>query len=252
MARAKRTDRAEARRRYRASVADPIEADESDLDDETATPAEKSGPARPAPAVAPRPGILSAFRSSFRRIELRDDLRALPQLLRHWSFLVPVVLSGVAVVLTEYYPKEPIAAAVGQYFSGVAPLGAVFIAGFFAPRAAWLVGALVSLASAAFLSLSYIVRFAGLPDNVFVDLGVGQQLLVSTSEIKASLPGVITQALTAGPLYGAFFAAAAAWYKRFLNRASPNRQRPASTTGRRPDGKQPKRNEQRPILARRR
>ena len=252
MARAKRTGRAEARRRYRASFADPIEAEDSDLEADAATQAAPSGAAPPGPADTRRPSILAAFRSSFRRIELRDDLRALPQLLRHWSFLVPVILSGVAVVLTEYFPKEPIAAAVGQYFSGVAPLGAVFIAGFFAPRAAWLVGALVSLASAAFLSLSYIVRFAGLPDNVFVDLGVGQQLLVATNEIKASLPNVIAQALTAGPLYGAFFAAAASWYKRFLNRASPNRQRPSSTTGRRPDGKQPKRNEQRPILARRR
>ena len=109
MARAKRTGRAEARRRYRASFADPIEAEDSDLEADAATQAAPTGAAPPGPADTRRPSILAAFRSSFRRIELRDDLRALPQLLRHWSFLVPVILSGVAVVLTEYFPKEPIA-----------------------------------------------------------------------------------------------------------------------------------------------
>jgi hypothetical protein len=62
---------------------------------------------------------------------------------------------------------------------------------------------------------------------------------------------LLGQALTYGVPMSMFFASAAAWYKRFLNRANPNRNRPTQA-GRRPDGKQPKRNEQRPILARRR
>ena len=51
---------------------------------------------------------------------------------------------------------------------------------------------------------------------------------------------------------GAFFAAAAAWYRRFLNRASPNRPRPNTPTSRRPDGKVARKPQQRPMLARRR
>ncbi|MEA2518569.1 MAG: hypothetical protein QOF49_649, partial [Chloroflexota bacterium] len=65
---------------------------------------------------------------------------------------------------------------------------------------------------------------------------------------------VLSQALTVGVPSAALFAAAAAWYRRFLNRANPNRprQRPGGSSGRRPDGKVAKKNTQRPMLARRR
>ena len=63
---------------------------------------------------------------------------------------------------------------------------------------------------------------------------------------------ILTNALFAGVPSGAFFAAAAAWYRRFLKLASPNRQAQSRSTGKRPDGKVAKKNESRPILARRR
>ena len=98
MARAKRTDRAEARRRYRAANAEPLD-DLDDLDDELL--AAETDPRRPRatpPArevrpgrrrgdrdgrigARPRPSIGAAFRSAFRPIDLRGDLRALPRLL---------------------------------------------------------------------------------------------------------------------------------------------------------------------------
>ena len=51
----------------------------------TAAPAAPPRPAR----RRPRPGIGYAFRSSFRPLDLRGDLKALPRLLRHPAFLVP-------------------------------------------------------------------------------------------------------------------------------------------------------------------
>jgi hypothetical protein len=49
----------------------------------------------------------------------------------------------------------------------------------------------------------------------------------------------VLAAFTIGPILGAFFASAAAWYRRFLYLNNPNRgrgRRPASA-GRRPDGR---------------
>jgi hypothetical protein len=51
---------------------------------------------------------------------------------------------------------------------------------------------------------------------------------------------VIQQALILSPASGALYAAAAAWYKRFLNLANPNR-------GRQPP---PRRSNQRPLRSR--
>ncbi|MBA2382296.1 MAG: hypothetical protein H0V73_09325 [Chloroflexi bacterium] len=261
MARAKRTDRAEARRRHRATFADQPDLDPAANDGVPDAPIAASAravanaaPARSGPANPPltRPSLSGAFRSSFRPIDIRGDLRALPRLVTHWSFFVPVVLTGLAVVLFQYFPKDGLAAAFFGYFSGVTPFGAVLFAGFFAPRASWLVGALVSIVAALFLAASLTVQYGSLPDDQFIDTGVNQVSLVSTNVAKAEIPQFVTQALTVGAIYGAFFAAAAAWYRRFLNRASPNRQRPSTPTSRRPDGKVPKKNQQRPILARRR
>jgi hypothetical protein len=64
--------------------------------------------------------------------------------------------------------------------------------------------------------------------------------------------GILTQALFVGVPWCGFFAAAAAWYRRFLRTAGPGRQAGSTTTTRRPDGRVAKRNEGRPILARRR
>jgi hypothetical protein len=171
---------------------------------------------------------------------------------RHWSFYVPVILTGIAVVLTQYYPHDQLATTLTIYFSGVPPIGSVFIAGLFARRASWLVGGLVSLAAAIFLAISLYVRFAGLPDGVLVDVGIGQTAILPSETVKSSINGAILEAVTTGVITGAFFASAGAWYRRFLKLANPNRSRPTTPTGRRPDGKIPKKNAQRPMLARRR
>ncbi|HET7473002.1 MAG TPA: hypothetical protein VFJ71_07745 [Candidatus Limnocylindrales bacterium] len=226
MARAKRTARAEARRRYRAST-DPafVEADDPVEDPSPARPALSARPAPTASRGQERPSITGAFRSSFRPLDLRGDLRALPRLLMTKAFLIPAVVSGVSFILFAFEQNQ-LTAFLYQYFSYQFPVAAVFATGFFAPRASWLLGALVAI-------LSTLFQFP---------------LFIGTS--AALLLAVLVQ----GAIYGSFFAAAAAWYRRFLNRANPNRMAagPQSTTSRRPDGKIPKRNQQRPMLARRR
>ena len=111
-------------------------------------------------------------------------------------------------------------------------------AGFFAPRASYLVGILTALASVGFQAIAYSVGpFGGLLDSFHDASGA----LLSQQDAKML---VLNQALFTGVPSGALFAAAAAWYKRFLNRASPSRNRPTGTSSRRPDGKTPKRNQQ--------
>lgn len=224
MPRAKRTDRAEARRRSRAlSAPRPLGAD----DDDAIEAPSSEPPARSASAAsttaAPRPKVASGFRASFRPVDLRGDLRALPQLLRHRAFLAPAVASGVAAILYMVSPS-PTTAIFYQYFSYQAPILALLVAGFFAPRASWLIGALLGTLSLLF-QLPLLVGFA---------------------------PADVLSFLFSGALYGALFASMAAWYRRFLSSMSRNRNRPTATTSRRPDGKIPRKPEQRPMLARRR
>ena len=259
MARAKRTDRAEARRRYRASIGEPLDdeagdatADESPRADRTAATA-AAAPAKARAQGAPpmqRPSITGAFRSSFHSPNVREDVRAVPQLLRHWSFLVPVILTGLSVALLPLLGVGSLTLTFYQYFSATMPFGSVFLAGFFAPRASYLIGILVAVASIAFQALAFSVGSFGGYLGLFVD-PVTNVPLTHDQAARVLLEGAIYLGIPASAL----FAAAAAWYRRFLNRANPNRAargaRPTAT-GRRPDGKIPKRNEPRPILARRR
>ncbi len=91
MARAKRTDRAEARRRHRSEQA-LAGVDDAALD---APEVEATTPARPAPGAttAVRPGFATAFREAFRPLDIRADLRALPSLVRHRALWIPVLLT---------------------------------------------------------------------------------------------------------------------------------------------------------------
>jgi hypothetical protein len=257
VARAKRTDRAEARRRHRATLADPLaEGDLETTSDDTASDANPTKPATTAArsgaaassstARPPRPGVMTAFRSSFRPIDLRGDLRAQPQIVTHWSLYLPIILAGVSVALVPFLGPASIAGVMFGYFSGAAPFGTAFIAGLFAPRASYLVGILAALASVGFMALAFAVGpFGG------VLQGVTDINNVPMSEATAKNV-LLNEALFTGVPLSALIAAAGAWYRRFLNRANPNRARPSTPTSRRPDGKVPKKPQQRPMLARRR
>jgi hypothetical protein len=263
--RAKRTDRAEARRRYRATIADPLDDRDIDDDDEESAPEpSRSGirsraaaataatataatkPARSGANLPQRPGIMSALRSSFRPLDLRGDLQALPRLVRTPAFLAPVALSGLSVALVPLVGRSALTDTLYQYFSFTAPLGTAFVAGFFAPRASYLLGALAALASVGFQALAFSNGSFGGTLVGAVDVNNHP---IAPRDLANS---ILSQALFVGVPWCAFFASAAAWYRRFLRNASPGRQSGPRNTPRRPDGRVAKRNEGRPMLARRR
>jgi len=255
VARAKRTDRAEARRRYRAAMAEagtPVSDLDPEDDDAPAKPAAARGSATArgsaaaGPAPMQRPGIAYAFRTAFRPADLRGDLKALPGLMKHPAFWGPLLLSALSVALIPIFGATSLTVLFYQYFSGTAPLGTSFIAGFFAPRASYLLGAIIALASVGFQAIAFLGPFG----NGFFDLKDPVTGAAASRDILVQQ--ILTNALFAGVPSGAFFAAAAAWYRRFLKLASPNRQAQSRSTGKRPDGKVAKKNESRPILARRR
>jgi hypothetical protein len=159
-----------------------------------------------------------------------------------------------------------------QYFVAPPPIGAIFIAGFFAPRASYLAGGLVGLVSA--LVLAGMIAVA--PPSLVTPQGnpaaspspeasAGPSAEASTgsspsagtttsvapsaapsatssasagpSPAPTQAPGTViparmtadqalVSALATSPLSGVFFGAAAAWYRRFLRLANPNRGRP--------------------------
>lgn len=208
MARAKSTARADARRRYRADHGLPAE---STIDDEVAAETTTSAPAGHATPPA-RMGIGTAFRQSFRPLDVRADLRALPEVAtRSKALWVPIALTIVAAVLTGVTRGADILSLFAfQYFIVTPAIGGVFIAGFLAPRASWLLGVIVGLVSA----IAYtILGYAGL-----LPAGFGEAFVQQST-------AAVTSALIISPIMGAFFASAAAWYRRFLQLSNPNRGR---------------------------
>jgi len=241
LARAKRTDRTEARRRHRAELA--AQATEPDLDeplapnllanDALAKPRSASK-ATDAPA---RPSITAAFRTSFHPVDLRGDLLALPRVLTHWAFLAAVAVSVVATAVfiatasqlgaaLDFSLSDPFAGKTVEPVANVSylvvslfvvppPAAGAFLVGFTARRASWL-GGLAQGIVAAICYVAIVVSPAG-------------RLLTGAH----STDPYILNAVALGPVGAMLFAAAAAWYRRFLNLANPNRgaRRPVRSTG---------------------
>jgi hypothetical protein len=217
VARAKQTGRSEARRRYRqASTVAP----EGEI--ETASPAARPNAStakatprpndRPNPVSAGRPGFMSAVRGAYHPAHIREDLRALPKLLTHWSFLVSVVLvlGGAAgqLILPNYTGTEFAWQLLALPGSALAPQ---LVAGFFAPRASYLLGFIIGLEQGIVFTLlaSTLAAQNGTP--------------IPTDQV----PNLLILSFVTGPISGLLFAAAAAWYRRFLSLSSPKRAAPA-------------------------
>jgi hypothetical protein len=216
VARAKQTDRAEARRRYRQATSQEVDAEELDLEpaeaapqagrSQAATRATTAQPKRDQPA--PRPGIGYAFRAAYHPARVREDLAALPKLLRHWAFLLPVgmIVGGGLVASTFWFYTGGQLAAQLLLFPGSGFGLPQLVAGFFAPRASYMLGFLVSLVQ-------------GVAWMIFI-LRPGSPVGALTPDVVQSM---LVSSFLAGPLSGMLFAAAAAWYRRFLSLSSPRR-----------------------------
>jgi hypothetical protein len=214
VARAKQTGRSEARRRYRQARVEPGADEGGELDFGERRP--EAGPGRAAARrgdADPRPpsgrlGFMAAFRLAYHPAHISEDVRALPSILRSRAFLGAVLLVLVGAVG---------AFAFWDYTGGrfaweltVLPGSALapqLVAGFFAPRASYLLGLIVGVIQgiAAVVFLSQLATRLGTP---------------LTGEQQSAL---ISQAFLSGPLMGALFASVAAWYRRFLALSSPRR-----------------------------
>jgi hypothetical protein len=273
VARAKRTDRAEARRRYRAQLA--AEGRDEEVDPtEDGEPAEPPAPARPQPRrsaaapapTPPRPGIGYAFRAAFRPANFREDLAAIPQLVRHRSVWLPALISiGTTAVLLVTGGRDVISALIYQYFIVTPPIGAIFLSGFLATRASYLTGAFAGLVGAICLAVLVAASAGGAlggggaPGASPSPSAGGSPAAGASPAASASAPAspaasgspapttagspqasptppgaggaptpgeladTVAISFVLSPLTGAFFGAAAAWYRRFLNLANPNR-----------------------------
>ncbi len=222
MARAKRTDRAEARRRYRAYLAEVSaqETDDEDLADEpqpkkAARPERETSPVRP----GQRLGFFAAMRAAVRPVHYGEDLRFLPQLVvatpAVWlPSLIAVLSAGIAIArlsgatLQQARDDWMIQVTVGFVLNPFMPMLPALIAGFFAPRATWLAGILVSFVT----TIAYLVV-----------LEVGGSVLAQVGgEALPSGPFVAGLQLMLYSLpFGAALAAFSGWYKRFLNLTGP-------------------------------
>jgi len=264
VARAKRTNRAEARRRYRAQIAEQPDAETPETAERPLEPSAR-GPRGPRPAAEPqRSGMRYAFRAAFREPNIREDIEHLPELLRSRAIFLPVLISvGTAVAIAATSGTDVISRLLAQYFLVPPPIGSIFIAGFFAPRASYLAGLIVGLVAAIALTVLIAVTptSTGLPSpgtsaspsaatspvagspsaSGSASAAPSASAAASASSSPAASAGAspaasgagepITQnpadvagfALLASPIAGIFFASAAAWYRRFLQLSNPNR-----------------------------
>ena len=220
MARAKRTDRAEARRRYRAAAADPSADETLEASPDASRPSTKAsaGATKNASAGTPqRIGFTDAFRLAFRPVDIRKDVAAVPWIATHTHALwIPIAVTVGSTILTAVSgATDTIANLLFTYFVMFPAIGSMFIVGFLAPRASWLLGVIVGLVSA----VCYIILGANdrLPAEIQVQWTASPQDAVVTSLIYSAF-------------FGAFFASGAAWYRRFLALSSPNRNRRQTQT----------------------
>lgn len=223
MARAKQTGRAEARRKYRqAQVA--VDGDETELEDEEvaeepargargARPARASATARATPPPSGRVGFTGAFRAAYHPAHLREDLQALPTLLRSRALLLALGSLVAGVAIAWYFRNY-----TGGLFAlqlVVAPGSALLpqlIAGFFAPRASYLLGLIVGLAQGILFMLLINLSLSG-----------NGPLILGDAFTQASYDRALQTSFLEGPVTSMLFAAAAAWYRRFLALSSPRR-----------------------------
>lgn len=225
MARAKRTARADARRRYRAATEPAID---SDVDAAAGSP-DVRGASRGSQSSAraennqPRVGMLNALRTSIHPPRFREDLAILPSLVTHPALWLPVLVtiaSTVAVVATG--GKDAVTPLLFAYFVQTPAIGGVFLAGFLAPRASWLLGIIIGLVAA----VGYVAVLSLVPGA-----------LGPTAPGAATIESVAVSAFILSPILGALFASAAAWYRRFLRLSNPNRGRQASSQRRSGNGR---------------
>jgi hypothetical protein len=209
VARAKRTARADARRRFRATQ--NVESEAYLEDDETAAPHRSTGTSEPRP---PAPGqrlpFTVAIRAAIHPVHVRQDIASLPWIAVHSKALwVPLLVTVVAFGAVAVTHGGDLSLLLFAYFIQTPAIGGVFIAGFLAPRASWLLGAIVG----AFAALCYTIIVVGMPTAIYAGVPPTQDQAIQ----------VALSAFLLSPPFGALLASGAAWYRRFLRLSAPAR-----------------------------
>lgn len=247
MARAKRTERTEARRRHRAEQAALAElepgAEGADL--ATASASSSKTQAKGA-APAPRPGIVASFRGAMRPLDLVGDLKAAPKVLTNWGFLAAMGLTAATAAWFVFAYNDAMAAVVASlpaggtpteaqltavigsntipYFLGTMALNpppaiGAFLIGFTAKRASWLGG----LVYGVYCAILVVVVLQTPTGRLLIGLGTKDAYMVQVAAFA--------------PVGAALFASAAAWYRRFLDLANPNKNQPRPSKAKAPQGR---------------
>lgn len=200
MARAKKTDRSEARRRARLAAVGP------ELDEEATGSGPAAPPAGAAPAGAGRPSIFGAFRQAIRPIDLRADIRQIPWLVTKTN---AVWLPSVVIVATTIWFStsggnlRDLPGLAFNLFVFPPPLAAAFMAGILTQRMSYLAGGLVGVVSAIVFSVYMLVG------------------PVPGSPSLTDREGYVLYAIAISPLSGLAIGGFAGFYRRFLRRANP-------------------------------
>lgn len=230
MARAKRTDRAEARRRFRQNQLEDM-AEPNVLSSEgtaavaiASKPASSRRAATPASGPEPRPGLTSSFRRAAAPADVRADLRALPSLVPTRGVLIPAVLILASLIVSFAVGASGglVPAIMFQAFLAPPPMAASFLAGILTNRAAWLLGLVAGVEAG--VAFAIVMVFA--PDAVILGL----------FRANATIPPgfreqYAVQALLISPLMGLATGAFAGFYRRFLRSAGPQQSRSGNRSG---------------------
>ena len=221
MARAKSTERAEARRRYRAYLQEQAEAQAGRAQvEEDGTPGSqmpaKASRTAPAPVVRPgqRIGIFAAFKQATRPVHYFDDLRYAPTLILKTNAIWPSALFSVAALafgLTRSNYNDGSIGFLLNFALPMTPLIQPMLAGFLAPRATWLAGLIASVISGACFEFLFIWYFTGHLANAPADVAI----------TASDYFPFTAQVLMTSVAFGALLGAASGWYKRFLTLAAP-------------------------------
>jgi len=203
VARAKKTDRAEARRRARGLTA------EGTLVAEGAAAGAGTPPATGAPA---RPGLFSAFRLAIRPVNVRADLRQVPWLVtRTKAVWLPSAIVAISAIwfATSGGNAKDMSGLVFNLFVFPPPLAAAFLAGILTDRMSYLAGGIVGVVAAFVLSI-YMLVGPLVPEYP-----------------TASRQQLIAYALLISPISGLAIGGFAGFYRRFLRFSNPPRNRQA-------------------------
>ena len=158
---------------------------------------------------APVDGAAAGQRKSFFQApNVREDVRALPQIFRSRRLMwLPLLLILIGFVLTLTIGALPegvagIASLYVQYFFLPPPIFTFFITGYVAPRASYLVGGIYGF-------------IAGVLWTVALG-ALGTQPVTNGAEAPADPVAGAIAAILYGTLFGSLLAAFAAWYRDFL------------------------------------